>query len=147
MIRGTTPKRKRTYPKMLTYCVAAFWQTEGDELVVTPEVQETNTGCLVTITLTQEQTLAFSLGALFWQIRGLCEDGAVASEVYSEIVTDVHPEGVIEAPVTLGTPPAEPEEPTDEEHEEPSEEPEDEPEEEPAEESAEEQEEPDETEQ
>lgn len=143
MTRGTTPKRKRTYPKMLTYCVAAFWQTEGDELVVTPEVQETNTGCLVTITLTQEQTLAFSLGALFWQIRGLCEDGAVASEVYSEIVTDVHPEGVIEAPVTLGTPPAEPEEPS-EEHEET---PEEEPEEEPAEESAEEQEEPDETEQ
>lgn len=146
MTRGTTPKRKRTYPKMLTYCVAAFWQTEGDELVVTPEVQETNTGCLVTITLTQEQTLAFSLGALFWQIRGLCEDGAVASEVYSEIVTDVHPEGVIEAPVTLGTlgtPTAEPEEPS-EEHEET---PEEEPEEEPAEESAEEQEEPDETEQ
>lgn len=141
MIRGTTPKRKRTYPQMLTFCEAAFWQTNGDPLVVTPDVQATDTGCTITITLTQEQTLAFDLGILFWQIRGLCEDGAVASEVYTEIVTDVHPDGVIEAPVTLGMAPA------DESAEEPTEEPEEEePEEEPAEESAEEQEEPDETE-
>lgn len=141
MTRGTTPTRKRTYPKMLTFCEAAFWQTNGDQIVVTPEVEATDTGCTITITLTQEQTLSFSLGALFWQIRGLTEDGAVASEVYSEIVTDVHPDGVLEAPVTLGMAPA------DESAEEPTEETdEEEPEEEPAEESAEEQEEPDETE-
>ncbi len=122
MRRGTTPTRKRTYPKMLTFCEAAFWQTSGDQIVVTPEVETTDTGCTITITLTQEQTLSFSLGALFWQIRGLTEDGAVASEVYSEIVTDVHPDGALEAPVTLGMAPAdesaeEPEEPTEEDWE------------------------------
>lgn len=136
MIRGTTPKRKRTYPQMLTFCEVAFWQTNGDPLVVTPDVQATDTGCTITITLTQEQTLAFDLGILFWQIRGLCEDGAVASEVYTEIVTDVHPEGVIEAPTSFGfgnpapsetpeepeTPTEETEEPTEEQPEEPVEE-------------------------
>lgn len=121
MIRGTTPKRKRTYPQMLTFCEAAFWQTNGAPLVVTPDVQATDTGCTITITLTKEQTLSFDIGILFWQIRGLCEDGAVASEVYTEIVTDVHHEGVIEAPTSFGFGNHAPSE-TPEEHETPTEE-------------------------
>lgn len=121
MTRGTNPKWERTYPKLLTFCEAAFWQN-GDPIVVTPEVEATNNGCLITITLTQEQTLSLDLGVVFWQIRGICSDGAVASDVYTEIVTDVHPDGVISAPVSLGfglsAPSEEPEEEPVEESEE-----------------------------
>ena len=97
MIRGTTISKKRTYPKLLTFCVATFWQGET-EISVTPDVQETDEGCIVTATLSQEQTLEFSVGVMFWQIRGICADGAVASQTYAEIVSDVHPDGVIEEP-------------------------------------------------
>lgn len=97
MIRGTTIAKKMTYPKLLTFCTVAFWQGET-EIIVTPDVQETDEGCMITATLSQEQTLKFSVGVMFWQIRGICADGAVASETYAEIVSDVHPDGVIEAP-------------------------------------------------
>ena len=96
MIRGTTIAKKMIYPKLLTFCTVAFWQGET-EISVTPDVQETDEGCIVTATLSQEQTLMFSVGVMFWQIRGICADGAVASQTYAEIVSDVHPDGVIEA--------------------------------------------------
>lgn len=99
MTRGTTITKKRTYPKLLTFCIVTFWQGET-EITVTPEVQETDEGCIVTATLSQEQTLEFSVGVMFWQIRGICADGAVASQTYAEIVSDVHPDGVIEAEET-----------------------------------------------
>lgn len=106
MIRGTTITKEATYPKLLTFCIVTFWQGET-EITVTPEVEETDEGCLVTATLSQEQTLKFSVGVIFWQIRGICADGAVASQTYAEIVSDVHPDGIIEAP-------EEPEEETEE---------------------------------
>ena len=141
MRRGTTPTRKRTYPKLLIFAEVAFWQDEI-KFVVTPDIEATETGCLVSFTLTQEQTLSLDVGHVFWQIRALCDDGAVASEAYLEIVEDVHPEGVISQPVGLGfarpdeeeeeTPEEEPEETPEEEPEEtPEEEPEEAPEEEP----------------
>lgn len=97
MIRGTTITKEVTYPKLLTFCMVTFWQGET-EIIVTPDVQETDEGCIVTATLSQEQTLKFSVGVMFWQVRGICADGVVASHTYTEIVSDVHPDGVIEAP-------------------------------------------------
>ena len=119
MRRGTTPTRKRTYPKLLTFAEVAFWQDEI-KFVVTPDIEATETGCLISFTLTQEQTLSLEVGHVYWQIRALCDDGAVASEAYLEIVEDVHPEGVISQPVGFGF--ARPEEPEEEEEEEPEEE-------------------------
>lgn len=113
MRRGTTPTRKRTYPKLLTFCEVTFWQGEN-QFTITPDVTETDSGCLVSLTLTQEQTLSLSVGTVYWQIRGICADGAVASEVYTETVTDVHPEGVIEAPVTAPSEETVEEEPVEE---------------------------------
>ena len=97
MRRGTTPTRKRTYPKLLTFCEATFWQPLT-QFTVTPDVTETENGCEITITLTQEQTLSLAVGTVNWQIRGICVDGKVASPTYTEIVTDVHPDGPIEEP-------------------------------------------------
>lgn len=121
MRRGTTPTRKRTYPKMLTFCEVTFKQGET-QFTIAPDVTETDYGCLISFTLTQEQTLSLSVGIVYWQIRGISADGVDASEKYTEVVTDVMPDGVIEQPVTLGffvpneTPeePEEPEEPTEE---------------------------------
>lgn len=123
MRRGTTPTRKRTYPKLLTFAEVAFWQDEI-KFVITPDIEETDTGCLVSFTLTQEQTLSLEVGHVNWQIRALCADGAVASEAYLEIVEDVHPDGILEQPTGFGF--ARPEEPTEEPEEEPEETPEEE---------------------
>lgn len=138
MRRGTTPTYKRTYPKDLTGGVVnfCFWQALN-QIVEPATITPTDYGCDVEVTLSQEQTLSFELGTVYWQIRGLTEDGeAIASETYSEVVTDIHPDGEIEAPVTLGgfyTPdpeeeqeetPEEPEEEVPEENEEEPEEPE-----------------------
>lgn len=95
MRRGTTPTIKRTYPSLLTFCEVTFWQGET-QFTITPDITETDDGCLITIQLTQEQTLSLSVGIVNWQIRGICETGAVASETYYEIVENVFPEGVIE---------------------------------------------------
>ena len=124
MRRGTDEVLKRTYPKLLTFCEATFWQPLN-QFTVTPDVTETSYGCLISVPLTQEQTLSLELGTVNWQIRGLCADGAVASPVYSEVVTDVHPDGVIEQPILLSM--MAPPEPTAEQtEEEPEEEVEDE---------------------
>ena len=101
MRRGTTPTRKRTYPKMLTFCEVTFKQGET-QFTITPDVTETDYGCLISFTLTQEQTLSLSVGIVNWQIRGISADGVDASEKYTEIVTDVMPDGVIEQPVLMG---------------------------------------------
>ncbi len=121
MRRGTTPTYQRTYPEDLTGGVVncCFWQG-STETVVPAEVTSTDYGCLLSVTLTQEQTLAFELGILYWQIRAIKNGEAIASEVYGEVVTDCHPNGVIEEPATLGfsipqeTPEEEPEEQTEE---------------------------------
>lgn len=94
MTRGTTPTRKRTYPKLLTFAEVAVWQGET-QIVISPDIEETDNGCLISFTLTQEQTLALELGPVYWQIRGISADGAVASTVYCEIVENVHPDGEI----------------------------------------------------
>ena len=129
MRRGTTPTYQRTYPEDLTggmvnFC---FWQG-STETVIPAEVTSTEYGCLLSVTLTQEQTLAFELGIVYWQIRAIKNGEAIASEVYGEVVTDCHPNGAIEEPVTLGffVPNETPEEPT-EEPEEQAEEPVEEP--------------------
>ena len=117
MIRGTTITKEATYPKLLTFCIVTFWQGET-EITVTPDVQETDEGCIVTATLSQEQTLKFSVGVMFWQIRGICADGAVASQTYTEIVSDVHPDGVIDAPAEEIEEPAEEAEEVEDENDE-----------------------------
>lgn len=128
MRRGTTQTYKRTYPEDLTGGVVnfCFWQALN-QIVEPATITPTDYGCDVEVTLSQEQTLSFELGTVYWQIRGLTGDGeAIASETYSEVVTDIHPDGVIEAPVTLGgfyTPNPEPtEEPEEEQEETPEEE-------------------------
>ena len=127
MRRGTTPTYQRTYPEDLTggtvnFC---FFQDEK-ELICPAEITATDYGCLVSVTLNQEQTLYFDLGNLYWQIRGVKDGKAIASDVYGEVVTDIHPNGVIEQPVTLGfyVPNETPEEPAEEEPTEETEEPE-----------------------
>ena len=126
MRRGTTAFYKRTYPEDLTggKVIFCFWQGEKQS-EVSAIITSTDYGCDVECELSQEQTLYFDLGTVYWQIRALKTDGtAIASEVYAEVVTDVHPNGVIEAPVTLGffVPNETPEEPVEEEPEEPTEE-------------------------
>lgn len=125
MRRGTTPTYQRTYTEDLTggmvnFC---FWQG-STETVIPAEVTSTEYGCLLSVTLTQEQTLAFELGILYWQIRAIKNGEAIASEVYGEVVTDCHPNGAIEEPeLGFSMPQETPEEETEDEPEEQTEEP------------------------
>lgn len=60
-----------------------------------PEIEPTDTGCVLSVTLTQEQTLAFEPGALYFQIRAVKDGEAVASKVWRYFVADVKPDGEI----------------------------------------------------
>ena len=95
--RGTTPTIKRAYPEDLTEATATFcfWQDVESPLTLTPEIEATDTGCVLSVTLTQEQTLAFDPGALYFQIRAVKGDEAVASKVWRYFVADVKPDGEI----------------------------------------------------
>lgn len=97
IIRGTTPTIKRTYPEDLTGATATFcfWQDVESPLTLTPEIEATDNGCLLSVTLTQEQTLAFETGALYLQIRAVKDGEAVASKVWRYFVADVMPDGEI----------------------------------------------------
>ena len=104
--RGTTPTIKRTYPQDLTRATATFcfWQDVENPLTLTPEIEATENGCILSATLTQEQTLSFEPGALYFQIRAVKGDEAVASKVWRYFVADVKPDGEIaeELSVTPG---------------------------------------------
>lgn len=95
--RGTTPTIKRTYPEDLTGATATFcfWQDVENPLTLTPEIEATENGCILSATLTQEQTLSFEPGALYFQIRAVKGDEAVASKVWRYFVADVKPDGEI----------------------------------------------------
>lgn len=95
--RGTTPTIKRTYPEDLTGATATFcfWQDVENPLTLTPEIEATDSGCILSVTLTQEQTLAFEPGALYFQIRAVKNNEAVASKVWRYFVADVKPDGEI----------------------------------------------------
>lgn len=95
--RGTTQTIKRTYQQDLTGATATFcfWQDVENPLTLTPEIEATENGCVLSVTLTQEQTLAFEPGALHFQIRAVKNDEAVASKVWRYFVADVKPDGEI----------------------------------------------------
>lgn len=93
--RGTTPTIKRTYPEDLTGATATFcfWQDVESPLTLTPEIEATDNGCILSVTLTQEQTLAFETGALYFQIRAVKDGEAVASKVWRYFVSEIMPDG------------------------------------------------------
>lgn len=95
MRRGTTPTIKRTYPEDLTGATVTFcfWQDVESPLTLTPEIEVTDNGCVLSVTLTQEQTLAFESGALYLQVRAVKDGEAVASKVWRYFVSDVMPDG------------------------------------------------------
>lgn len=106
--RGTTPTIKRTYPEDLTGATVTFcfWQDVESPLTLTPEIEATDNGCVLSVTLTQEQTLAFEPGALYFQIRAAKDGEAVASKVWRYFVGDVMPdeemtEALSATPVTI----------------------------------------------
>lgn len=103
MRRGTTPTIKRTYPEDLTGATATFcfWQDVESPLTLTPEIEATDNGCILSVTLTQEQTLAFEPGALYLQIRAVKDGEAVASKVWRYFVADVMPDGEMTEAVSV----------------------------------------------
>ena len=99
MRRGTTPTLTCTIDWIdLTDChVYATLRQGGYELdIENPTTETTETGCKVTITLTQEQTLKFKAGAVEVQLRWITLDGtALATDIQIVEVYKILKQGVI----------------------------------------------------
>lgn len=99
MRRGTTPTIIIDTEVDLTL-YDAVWLTiednKGTEITIEDE-SLTITADSITATLTQEQTLALTAGALYIQIRALSPDGiAIASDIMFCTLDSILKDGVIE---------------------------------------------------
>ena len=98
MRRGTTPTFEVDCDIDLTgYTIYLTLKQGTTELTLTPEVEATQTGCKLTVTLTQEQTLGFSTARFTsMQVRAVNATGlAVASNIMQVDVGEILKNGVI----------------------------------------------------
>ena len=98
MRRGTTPTFDITCDIDLTgYTIFVTIKQGSIQLDLTHTVESTETGCTLSVTLTQEQTLMFSdRPNAAMQIRAIDVSGlAVASNIMAIDVTNILREGVI----------------------------------------------------
>lgn len=100
MRRGTTPTLTcKIEGADLTDCHSYVTIRQGGyELdIENPEVVSTETGCTVTIKLTQEQTLKMKAGIVEVQFRWIAADGtALATDIQTVEVHKILKQGVIE---------------------------------------------------
>lgn len=103
MIRGTTPTLGALCDMDLSDFtnICTVWQNDL-QYEITPTVTATDDGCMIYVTLTQEQTLSFKANENYnAQMRSIDSNGfCVASAEFTGCVEDVHKDGVI----TYGTP-------------------------------------------
>lgn len=98
MKRGTTPTFNVVCDVDLSdYTIFLTLEQGNLELTLTPECESTQTGCTLSVTLTQEQTLAFNdRMRASMQIRAIDENGqAIASNIMSVDIGRILKEGVI----------------------------------------------------
>lgn len=99
MRRGTTPTLTcKIDGADLTDChIFITLRQGGYELdIEDPEVVATETGCTITVILTQEQTLKFKAGIVEVQIRWITSDGtALATNIQEVEVYKILKQGVI----------------------------------------------------
>lgn len=98
MRRGTTPTNTFTVDTDLTNAVAVFvTYSQGKSVIVEKSIDNlTITSTKVEVTLTQEDTLAFSSGSAQIQIRAKFGDGAaIASNIIVASVDQILKDGVI----------------------------------------------------
>lgn len=100
MIRGTTPTLGAFCSMDLTAFknICAVWQGETMYEIEPTVERMDNGGCIIYVTLTQEQTLSFKAQKLYHaMMRSVDANGfAVASADFVGYVYDVKPDGVIE---------------------------------------------------
>lgn len=99
MRRGTTPTFEVDCDVDLTgYTIYLTLEQGSNELTLTPECTASQTGCTLSVTLTQEQTLSFKdNGRAAMQIRAIDQAGlAVASNIMMVDVGKILKDGVIE---------------------------------------------------
>lgn len=100
MYRGTTPTLRFTLP-FDTSTLDAVWVTiaQGGEVIINKEKSDCDLeGTDISVTLTQEETLALTAGnKTEIQLRVLTTDGlALASEIFRENTDYILKDGVIE---------------------------------------------------
>ena len=98
MRRGTTPTNTFTVDTDLTSAEAVYvTYKQGNHVLVEKDIDDlTITSTKVEVTLTQEDTLAFSNGSVQIQIRAKFGDGAaIASNIIVASVDQILKDGVI----------------------------------------------------
>ena len=98
MRRGTTPTNTFTVDTDLTNAVAVYvTYSQGKNVIIEKSMEDlTITSTKVEVTLSQEDTLAFSGGAVQIQIRAKFGDGsAIASNIIMASVDQILKDGVI----------------------------------------------------
>lgn len=99
MRRGTTPTFDINCDVDLTNFTIYVTLKQGQkEFTFTPSVEATQTGCTLSVTLTQEQTLEFNTKmAAAMQVRAVDASGlAIASNIMSVDIGAILREGVID---------------------------------------------------
>lgn len=99
MRRGTTPTLTCTIDgaDLTDSHVYMTIQQGGTEITIeNPEIETTETGCKITVTLTQEQTLKLKAGVIDIQFRWITSDGtALATDVQQVEVYKILKQGAI----------------------------------------------------
>ena len=99
MRRGTTPATVLTVDMDLTgWTVYVAIRNGGNTLVVKDglSVEYANNKTTIAFALTQEQTLAFSVGPCDFQVRAVKDGTAIATDIKSGYVGGIIQEGVID---------------------------------------------------
>lgn len=99
MRRGTTPTFNIECDVDLTgYTIFVTLEQGNRELTLTPECETTEDGCVLSVTLTQEQTLVFDdRGTASMQVRAIDQAGlAIASNIMTVDIGKILLDGVIE---------------------------------------------------
>ena len=98
MRRGTTPTFNIECDVDLTgYTIFVTLEQGNKEFTLTPECEATEDGCVLSVTLTQEQTLVFNdRGAASMQVRAIDQAGlAIASNIMPVDIGKILLDGVI----------------------------------------------------
>lgn len=98
MRRGTTPTFNIECDVDLAgYTIFVTLEQGNKELTLTPECEATEDGCVLSVTLTQEQTLVFDdRGAASMQVRAIDQAGlAIASNIMPVDIGKILLDGVI----------------------------------------------------
>ena len=98
MRRGTTPTFNIECDVDLTgYTIFVTLEQGNKEFTLTPECEATEDGCVLSVTLTQEQTLVFDdRGAASMQVRAIDQAGlAIASNIMTVDIGKILLDGVI----------------------------------------------------